>query len=118
MFKQFSVIIISIFISYFISSYLLKYNYRRFYYINGIIKYPLKCSIKNAIYTPVSQLKLLDNYIFYSRETINCENYIYDELYDHYYLIEPGYYYYINKSQNGIVLNFNENSFVFVLKIK
>jgi hypothetical protein len=97
--------------------YILRKSLRRFYFINGIIKYPLNCKIKNAIYTNFSQIKELDNYIFYTIEKINCNNYIYDTLTDYYYLIEPGYYYYINREKsNNLILNFDENTFVFYLK--
>jgi hypothetical protein len=88
MFVQFFILFISTIVSYLLLGYLLKRNYRRFYFINGIVKYYLNCTIKNAVYTHVSSLSDLDNYIFYSTEQINCENYIYDKNLDHYYLIE------------------------------
>jgi len=104
-------------ISYLITKYILRTNYRRFYFINGIIKYPLNCKIKNAIYTPISDIKDMDNIIFYTKEKVNIDNYIYDIQNDYYYLIEPGYYYYI-KYNSSIILNFNSNSYIFLLKIK
>ena len=117
MFKQIAIMIIFIIISYLTTKYILKSNYSRFYFINGIIKYPLTCKIKNAIYTPISKIKDMDNIIFYTKEKINTDNYIYDIQNDYYYLIEPGYYYYIKNNLN-IKLNFNLNSYIFLLKIK
>ena len=49
-------------------------NYKRFYFISGIVKYELKCKIKNAIYTSFREIKDLDNIIFYTTEKINCNN--------------------------------------------
>jgi hypothetical protein len=109
--------VIFIIVSYLVTKYILRKNYRRFYFINGIIKYPLTCKIKNAIYTPISQIKDLNNIIFYTKDKANSENYIYDKIMDYYYLIEPGYYYYI-KNKKSIDLNFNSNSYIFLLKLK
>jgi hypothetical protein len=110
--------VFSSFISLFLTVYILRKNYRRFYFINGIIKYPLNCTIKNASYTSTDQLKNLDNFIFYSNEIIDADNYILDKKTQRYYLIEPGYYYYINKSRSNLKLHFSPNSFIFYLKIK
>ena len=119
MFKQVLVMIFTSIVSYSLTVYLLTKNYRRFYFINGIIKYPLRCTIKNATYINGNLIKNLDNFIFYSNESIiDGDNYIYDKRMDHYYLIEPGYYYYINKSRSDLKLHFNPNSFIFYLKIK
>jgi hypothetical protein len=119
MFKQVFVMIFFTIVSYLTMDYILKKSLRRFYFINGIIKYPLNCKIKNAVYSNFSEIKDLDNFIFYTTEEINCNNYIYDYFNDYYYLIEPRYYYYINKKKsNGIILNFDVNSFIFYLKIK
>ena len=93
-------------------------NYRRFYLINGVIKYPLNCNIKNAIYKNLYELENLDNFIFYSKDSINCKNYIYDKSNDIYYLIESGYYYYINKSKSNLILNYVPDTFIYYLKIK
>ena len=117
MFKQIFVILFSSIISFFLTKYILKNNYKRFYFINGIIKYELKCKIKNAVYAPFSEIKQLDNIIFYTTEKINCENYIYDKSIDYYYLIEPGYYYYI-KEKSNLILNSDNLSYIFYLKIK
>ena len=117
MFKQVLTMIISSIITYILTFYILRKNYRRFYFINGIIKYPLNCTIKNASFELFSQVKNSDNFIFYSRESINCENYIYDKDNDKYYIIEPGFYYYIN-NKNNLILNCNVNSFIYYLKIK
>ena len=119
MFKQVFIMFFSTITSYLITDYILRKSLRRFYFINGIIKYPLNCKIKNAVYSNYLEIKDLDNFIFYTTEKINCNNYIYDYFSDYYYLIEPGYYYYINKKKsNGIILNFDVNSFIFYLKIK
>jgi hypothetical protein len=119
MFKHILVVILSSICSYLLMLYLLKKNYKRFYFINGITKYPLKCTIKKAILISLHKLKDLDNFIFYSKETINGENYIYDQDNDYYYVIEPNYYYYINKSKSNcnLVINCNENSSVYMLKL-
>ena len=117
MFKQVLSMVISSIISYLLTFYIMKINYRRFYFINGIIKYPLNCTIKNAVYKKIKELEKFDNFIFYSKDTINCENYIYDSNNNFYYLIEPGYYYYINKTKNNLILN-GDNSFIYYLKIK
>ena len=117
MFKQVLSTVISSIISYLLTFYIMKMNYRRFYFINGVIKYPLNCTIKNAIYEKISELQKIDNFIFYSKDPINCENYIYDKSNGIYYLIEPGYYYYINKTKNDLILNGN-NSFIYYFKIK
>jgi len=118
MFKQVLVMTITSIIAYSLTVYILKKNYRRFYFVNGIIKYPLRCKIKNATYTRANLIKKLDNFIFYSNEIIDSDNYIYNKTTDYYYLIEPGYYYYINKSPSNLKLHFNKNSFIFYLKIK
>ena len=117
MFKQVLSMIFSSIISYLLTFYIMKMNYRRFYFINGVIKYPLNCTIKNAVYEKISELSLIDNFIFYSKEPINCENYIYDKTNNFYYLIEPGYYYYINENPN-LIKHFNSNLNVFYSKIK
>jgi hypothetical protein len=117
MFKQFALMIIFIVFSYLVTKYILRKNYRRFYFINGIIKYPLTCKIKNSSYTKLSEIKDLNNIIFYTKEKLNIENYIYDKNSDYYYLIEPGYYYYIKNKEN-IDLHFNSNSYIFLLKLK
>jgi len=117
MLKQVLVMAISSIISYLITNYILRKNYKRFYFINGIVKYPLKCTIKNASYIPFNELNNKINFIFYSKQKANCENYIYDKRLDYYYVIEPGYYYYINDQENYI-LNGNDNSFVYYLKVK
>ena len=117
MFKQIIVLSLFVFLSYFICSYILKINYCKFYYIDSIIKYPLNCKIKNVTKTTFRDIELIDNYIFYTLEKINCKNYIYDKILDCYYLIEPGYYYYINENPN-LIMNFNSNLNVFYSKIK
>jgi hypothetical protein len=118
MFKQVLVMIFSSFISHFLTLYILRKNYKRFYFINGIIKYPLNCTIKNAVYMRADQLKNLDNFIFYSNEITESDNYIHDKNNNQYYLVEAGYYYYINKSRSNLKLHFSPNSFIFYLKIK
>ena len=117
MFKQINIMFIFTFISYFLTKYILKKNYRRFYFINGIIKYPLKCKIKNAINISFLDLKELENVIFYTKDKINCNNYIYDILNDYYYLIEPGYYYYI-KNKDNIKLKLENYTTIFYIKVK
>jgi hypothetical protein len=117
MLKQVLVTVISSIISYLFTDYILRKNYRRFYFINGIVKYPLKCTIKNAMYLPFKELTDKTNFIFYSKQPLNCENYIYDKQADYYYIIEPGYYYYINDPEK-FVLNGNDNSFIYYLKVK
>ena len=117
MFKQISITIIFIFISYFTTKLILKKNYRKFYFINGIVKYPLKCKIKNATKIKFCDLKEKYNIIFYTTEKTNYQNYIYDKLNDYYYLIEPDYYYYI-KNEIDYELNFNLNEFIFYIKLK
>jgi len=116
-FKQIGLTSISIFISYFITNFILNKNYCKFYFIDGIIKYPLNCKIKNASKVIFSDIKNTENFIFYTLLPINCDNYIYDILNDNYYLIESGYYYYI-KNYNNILLNYNLNSDIFYLKLK
>ena len=118
MFKQVLLIVFTAIMSYSLTFYILTKNYRRFYFVNGIVKYPLRCTIKNASYIRANLIKNLDNFIFYSNETIDQGNYIYDKNIDHYYLIEPGYYYYINKPRSNLKLHFSKNSFIFYLKIK
>ena len=117
MFKQIIVLSLFIFLSYFTCSYILKKNYCKFYYIDSIIKYPLNCKIKNVTKTTFRDIELIDNYIFYTLEKINCKNYIYDKILDCYYLIEPGYYYYI-KNKKDIELHFNPNTVIYYFKIK
>ena len=116
MFKQIGIMTFFIFISYFITKLILKKNYRRFYFINGIIKYPLKCKIKNATLIKFSDLKENNNIIFYTK-SLNINNYIYDILNDYYYLIEPGYYYYI-KNDDNIKININLDTIIFYIKVK
>ena len=116
MFKQIFVILFSSIVSFFSMKYFLKKNYKRFYFIQGIVKYELKCKIKNAIYAPFCEIKNINNIIFYTTEKINCNNYIYDTLNNYYYLIEPGFYYYI-KERSNLILNFDSSSFIFYLKI-
>jgi len=118
MFKQISTIVFSAIFFYILTILILRKNYRRFYFINGIIKYELNCNIKNAVCKQFSQIKNKDNFIFYTKEQINCANYIYDKQTRLYYLIEPGYYYYINKSKNNLILKFNPNSYIYYFKIK
>jgi len=117
MFKQIFVILFSSIVSFYLMKIGLKKNYKRFYFISGIVKYELKCKIKNAVYAPFSEIKDFENIIFYTTEKINCDNYIYDKSIDYYYLIEPGYYYYI-KEKSNLILNFNRSSFIFYLKLK
>jgi len=121
MFKQISLMVFTSVFSYVLTFYILRKNYRRFYFINGIVKYPLRCKIKNASYIQYKDVMDLDNFIFYSQEPINTDNYIYDKTNDTYYIVEPGYYYYINKrknTKNDLEVYFNPNSFIFYIKIK
>ena len=86
MFKQIFVMIFFTIGSYLTMDYILKKSLRRFYFINGIVKYTLNCKIKNAVYSNFSEIKDLDNFIFYTTEKVNCNNYIYDFQNDYYYL--------------------------------
>jgi hypothetical protein len=115
-FKQLLIMILFFSISYFISLYHLKKNYRTFYFIDGIIKYPLKCTIKNARKCLFSEIIHFNKLIFYTTEKINPKNYIYDISKDYYYLIEPGYYYYI-KNISETVVHFDPNSSIFIVKL-
>ena len=117
MFKHISVIVIVGFISYFLFFCILKKDYKRFYFTDGVIKYPLNFSLKNTNCVNFENIKHMDNFIFYSKEPVDCENYIYDKVNEIYYLIEPGYYYYINKLKSNIILNYNPNALIFYLKI-
>jgi len=120
MFKHISVIVIVGFISYFLFFCILKNDYKNFksfYFKDGVVKYPLNFSIKNTNCVNFEKIKNMDNFIFYSKEPVDCENFIYDKVNENYYLIEPGYYYYINKLKSNIILNYNPNALIFYLKI-
>jgi hypothetical protein len=98
MFKQISILVISIFLSFIVTKQILKKKFNKFLFIPGIVKYPVKSAklkkAKNIHFNKVN----LNNIVFYTLEKVNHNNYIYDIENDYYYLIEPGYYYYIKDS--------------------
>jgi len=116
MFKQFIVTVIFIFISYFVTKKIYKGS-NKFYFTESIIKYPLTCKIKKIIPGTIINVQNENNVVFYTKEKINHNNYIYNTETDYYYLIEPNYYYYIANSNKSII-NFKDNFNIFFLKIK
>ena len=66
----------------------------------GKIKYPINSFILSREITsvPLSKLKNRKNYLFYTTHewTTKNNNYIYDKNKLYYYIIEPGYYYYLH----------------------
>ena len=116
MFKQIIIMIIFIFISYFVTQKIYKGG-NKFYFCSDTIKYPLICKIKKSIPGSIIEIQNQNDIVFYTREKINYNNYIYDTINDYYYLIEPGYYYYIKNSIQNII-HFKDNFNIFFLKIK
>ena len=126
MFKQVIIMVLFIIISYLVTKIIYKKKFNKFYIIPSIVKYPLKIKklqkLKNVIKIKLSDIKDLNNMVFYTNEKINHNNYIYDIINDYYYLIEPEYYYYIKESKNFefhysdnlyihyLILNSNSNS--------
>lgn len=107
MFKQISILIVSIFISYIVTKQLLKKKFNKFCFIPGIVKYSTKSAkIKKVKFSKFNDINL-NNIVFYTNEKVNKKNYIYDIQNDYYYLIEPGYYYYI---KNPNCFSFGENN--------
>ena len=84
-----------------------------------VFKYPLtdKSHFTDCIY--LNDLKFLNEISFYTNLNWSSKNnnYIYDKKLDRYYIIEPGYYYYIPDSKR-IKLKVNKNIKVFYLEKK
>jgi hypothetical protein len=82
-----------------------------------VFKYPLteKSHFSKSIY--LNDLKKLNEIAFYTNLSWSTKNnnYIYDKKLDRYYIIEPGYYYYIPDSKR-IKLKINKNIKVFYLE--
>jgi hypothetical protein len=115
MFKQFIIFNLSIVVFYYFSNFYLKKK-ESFILINNKVKYPLKSKLKYTAKENIKNIKNLKNIVFYT--TDNCElDYIYNKKKDEYYLIEPGYYYFINDNPD-LITNFNSNLNVFYSKIK
>jgi len=106
--------IVFIILSYLVTKQIFKKKVIHF--TSNVIKYKLKPGkLKKAIYSKLSDIGL-DNTIFYTDEKINHTNYIYDIINEWYYLIEPGYYYYIKDSKN---YSFNNKDiYIYYLKFK
>ena len=83
-----------------------------------VFKYPLtdKSHFTKSIY--LNDLKKLSGLAFYTNLNWSTKNnnYIYDKKLERYYIIEPGYYYYI--PSNRIKLKVNKNIKVFYLEKK
>jgi len=119
MFKQVIILLSSILFSYIFTRQIIKKKFNKFYFISGIVKYPIKSKLKNAISAKLFEIKdPSKSIIFYTNEKVNHANYIYDKEIDYYYLIEPGYYYYIQNQNNYFFSNDNLEIFYINLKIK
>ena len=118
MFKQILIITIIIIISYFIFKVIFIANHK-LYLSKDIIKYTMSDHDKDFLKFNSSETKLIDlnsEYnIFYTETPWSTKNNNYSLFNERYYIIEPGYYYYLNKDQ--ITIN-NKDSIIKLLKSK
>jgi hypothetical protein len=86
---------------------------------NEVFKYQLTDKSYFTETSNLNDLKKLNEIAFYTNLnwSTNNNNYIYDKKLDRYYIIEPGWYYYIPDSKR-IKLKVNKNIKVFYLEKK
>ena len=107
-------------ISYISTEYYLK---RKFILVSLTtkLKNESKYKIKNTTKTTLQNLLLFTgkrgfkHILFYTKDKLNPNNYIYEKENDTYYLIEPNHYYYIKDSK---LYSFHGNVEIFYIKIK
>ena len=111
------VLLIVIIISYFIIKNFIN-NFHKLYLKKDVVKYPLVeydiNFLKNKSNSVnIDSLLKLKSFLFYTEQQWSSKNnnYIHDKLLDRYYIIDKGYYYYINNidSRYNIVINKNSN---------
>jgi hypothetical protein len=110
MFKQILIIITIIILTYFIFKFIFTANHK-IYLSNETIKYKMSDRDKDFLkmYSSDSLLENLtsDVNLFYTNESWSTKNNNYIFFNEKYYIVEPGYYYYLRKDQ--ITIN-NKNT--------
>ena len=98
LFKQTLIIVIVLILTYSIIKFILISNHKIFIE-NSVVKYPLTQTDKDYFKRYSIKGKLFDNHkIFYTKCKWSTKNNNYILFKDDYYIIEPGYYYYINEN--------------------
>ena len=73
MFKQVIITLLSTIFSYIITKQILKKKFNKFYFVPGIVKYPMKSKIKKAVSSKLSQIQFDESkgILFYTLEKVN-----------------------------------------------
>ena len=115
MFKQIIIILLLSIISYFVIKYIL-IIFHKLYLSEFIIKYKLTDSDKKYLKmhsntTTIGNLLEGENLIFFTEKnwSVKNNNYIYDIKNDKYYIIDSGYYYYLQNLKDYKLTINNEN---------